>query len=303
MISFRGRAELADSRPHLFDLADALKKCIKEKGAFPRGALPRNTSGDHIVEWRPDQRLSWTVEMLQYLGAGEYGNLRPDKEKSWSEPPNALLARMPVPYFLSPTPQGGTLNYQVPYPGHASAFAATHWVGMAGVGLDAASYKADDPAVADKIGIFGYDRVTKVQDVKDGLDKTIALIMVPPETAGPWIAGGGSTVRGVSEEPDCVQPFVCAEHNKQRGTFAIMGNGDLRFIPQSIDPELFRALCTMAANDKIRELNRYAPLVARPEAGESQDPKKPAPPAARSEPAPPPRPAEVPKADPKAAPK
>jgi hypothetical protein len=218
------------------------------------------------------------VELLPYLGSGDYVNLRPERDKPWWEMPNLLMARIPVTYFLTPPGKGGAPSYQVTYPGHVSLFAASHWVGIAGVGLDAASYQTNDPSLAAKLGIFGYDRVTKPEDVKDGLDKTIALIQVPPESAGPWIAGGGSTLRGVSEADDCVEPFVCTKYNDQRGTFAIMGSGDVRFIPKKISPEMFRAMCTIAGDDKLRELNRIAPLVERKEVEE--------PAAAQAEPAP-----------------
>jgi uncharacterized protein (TIGR03067 family) len=265
MVAFRGRAELADTRPHLFDLADALQAYVKAKGTFPRGTPPRTPSPERVLGWRPDQRLSWLVDLLPYLGGGEYGNLRFDLDKSWGESPNLLRARIPVTYYLAPPQPGSSLRFQVSYPGHISLFAATHWVGIAGVGMDAASYRADDPAVATKLGIFGYDRVTRPDDVKDGLANTIVMIQVPAETAGPWIAGGGSTVRGVSEEPDCVQPFVCTQYQGKRGTFAIMGDGSVRFIPQNIPPDAFRAMCTIAGKDKVRDLNFAAPLIERAE--------------------------------------
>src|SRR5262249_37159038 len=110
-------------------------------------------------------------------------------------------------------------------------------------------------------GIFGYDRETKPDEIKDGLDQTILLIQVPSQPKSPWLAGGGSTVRGVSSDSDCVQPFVCAEYEGKRGTFAIMADGKVRFIPATIDPKTFQALCTIAGGEKIKDLDSVAPEV------------------------------------------
>jgi hypothetical protein len=109
--------------------------------------------------------------------------------------------------------------------------------------------------------------VTKPGDVKDGLDKTIVLLQVPQGEEGAWIAGGGSTVRGVSEDADCVRPFVCGKYKMPKGgevpgTFAIMGDGKVRFIPATIDPKLFRAMCTIAGGEEgLANLDVIAPVV------------------------------------------
>src|SRR5262249_10579926 len=102
----------------------------------------------------------------------------------------------------------------VPYPGRNSIVdllfppAVTHWVAIAGVGLDAAEYAADDAATAKKAGLFGYDRVTGKADVKDGLANTIAFLLVPPEHKAPWLAGGGATLRAVPDESEDARPLA-----------------------------------------------------------------------------------------------
>ena len=100
----------------------------------------------------------------------------------------------------------------------------------------------------------------------------------------PWLAGGGATVRGVSDGPDAVKPFVCTEYQGKRGTFAIMGDGKVRFIPETIDPKVFRTLCLLAGGEKIDNLDKIAPVVA----GEGQpELKAEAAPVAATAPAPP----------------
>ena len=67
-------------------------------------------------------------------------------------------------------------------------------------------------------------------------------------------------------ETDSVRPFVCAEYKGKRGTFAIMCNGDVRFIPETIPDETFKALCTIAGGEKIDNLDAVAPKVPSPQA-------------------------------------
>jgi hypothetical protein len=137
--------------------------------------------------------------------------------------------------------------------------ANTHFIGIAGVGLDAAEYQPGDPSVAKKLGMFGYDRVTRLDDVKDGLANTIVAIQVPATYKSPWLAGGGSTIRGVPEK-DSIKPFVCATYNGKRGTFAIMGDGKVRFLAETTSDADFQALCTIAGGEDV-DVKAVAPEV------------------------------------------
>ncbi len=231
------------------------------------------------------------VSLLPYVADGEFKNLPLDNEKSWDEPPvNVFTASTVVPPYIAPLPPDKPYSFYIQYPGHKGApVAATHYVGIAGVGLDAAEYRADDPATAKLRGIFGYDRETKLDQIKDGSGETILLIQVPPDPKSPWIAGGGSTVRGVSEDLDCVQSFVCTEYKDQRGTFAIMADGKVRFIPATIDPKVFQAMCTIAGGEKIKNLDAIAPEVPPPEEPQAELKTEPPPPVAK--PPEPPKPA------------
>jgi hypothetical protein len=263
MMALRGQADLAGNRSRIHDLAAATQRYLKAKKHFPRGTAQRAAGAERGLEWRPDQRLSWMVVLLPYLGNGDWAGLHVNPDMSWNEAPNDQIARVVLPPFLA---QGKTdLEHRyIHYPTLAKPFAPTHFVGMAGVGLDAASYAANDPATAGKRGIFGYDRVTRPEDIKDGLAKTILLIQVPADHKSPWMAGGGSTVRGVSEDDDCVGPFVCSEYEGKKGTFAIMADGKVRFIPATIDPKVFRALCTIAGGEPIGNLEGVAKEVPNP---------------------------------------
>jgi len=286
----RADADMCDNHSRIHELAAATQEFLKKEGHFPRGAMPRSPSADRVIDWRPDQRLSWMVELLPYVANGEFTDLRKriEESSSWNDPPlNQYVGTTVIPQFLAPLPADKREGYYIQYPGEKTMpLAATHFVGMAGVGLDAAEYRAGDAATAKLQGIFGYDRETKADDIKDGLNQTILLIQVPPEPKSPWIAGGGSTVRGVSTDLDCVQPFVCTKYEGKDGTFAIMADGKVRFIPASIDPKTFQALCTIAGGEKIKDLDAIAPEVPAPEEAAAPELKaeQPAPPAAQPQP-------------------
>jgi hypothetical protein len=161
----------------------------------------------------------------------------------------------------------------VSHPKSEVPLANNTFVGITGAGLDSAEYAANDEKTAKKRGVFGYDRVTTREQVSDGLNQTIVLLMVPGDKhPSPWLAGGGATLRGVAdvdEDTRPIDPFVCYTHQMKvggkmepkRGTIAIMGDGKVRFIPVDMEPATFRALCTVAGNDKVDNLDVIAPVI------------------------------------------
>ena len=264
-VQLKSQTELIDPRSHVHELAAAFEAYVQDRKAFPRGTVDRPV-GVRKISYPPDERLSWMTELLTaksskqapFLGHGAYSKLTFDPNLSWRDKPNVLLGMMIVPEYLARTKfeQPAQIRYGV-----ASApMAVTHFVGMAGVGSDAAEYRADDAAVAKKIGIFGYDRITKLADVPHP-DQTIALIQVRPDLAGPWVAGGGSTVRGVSDDPNelAIEPF-CMDHNGTAGTVVVMADGKVRFIPKSIANKDFLALCAINADKPSANIDAIAPL-------------------------------------------
>jgi hypothetical protein len=200
------------------------------------------------------------AEVLRHLPqfSGQFGQqtgvypLGLDVSRSWNDKENLLAAQTLVPQFLAwQSPQ---TQWWVQFPGLPVSVAATHFVGVAGIGLDAA-----EGAPPNMLGVFGYDRATRLTDIVDGPENTIAVLQVPPEFNSPWLAGGGATVRGIPEI-DSFKPFVCTEYKGKRGTFAIMANGDVRFIPESISDADFKAMCTIGGGEKI-DADRLTELV------------------------------------------
>jgi hypothetical protein len=265
----RATTEMSDNRPRVHQLAAALQAYAEKHRAFPRGAYDRASNPTRFNRpWEPTQRVSWMAEVLRYLPqyVDEFGNnpgaypLGIQPNLSWNEGGNLTAARMLVPQFLSQNSPDD--QWRVHYPKVNVPVAATHYVGLAGIGLDA----AEEGTPSNRRGVFSYDRPTQLAEITDGAAKTVAVVQVPPDFKTPWLAGGGSTVRGVPEK-DSIRPFVCAEYNGKKGTYAIMANFDVRFITEDIPDSLFQAMVTIAGNEPIskEELDKYAPVVPPPD--------------------------------------
>jgi len=244
--------------------ADPISKSImgyvNDKKAFPRGTAEEATNNKKFgLKMSPDKRVGWIVELLPYFSNGDYVSFAKlvDKGKSWSDPKNLQVARIFIPDLLYATPiEGTSVSSDANQPG------ITNFVGVSGVGFASGEYSADNK----KSGIFGYDRITKIVDIKDGPANTIALLLIKQNKNHPWIAGGGASIAGISEGPDALAPFLVLEktnRNKEKEFtgIAIMADGKIREISNKISPEIFRAMCTIDGGEKIDNLDAIAPIV------------------------------------------
>ncbi len=263
MVRARGLLEMASGQPRVHALAAALKAYVEQnEKTFPRGIYPLAVPVARWGRpWTPDHHLSWLVAVLPFLGE-EYKGLHAyiqTKESSHS-PDNLRQAATVVPAFLNPQTPRSSWWVRVPsLPDND--LATTQFVGIAGIGLDAARYAADDTEHRDKLGVFGYERATKLADIpRPG--GTIAVAQVPASFKRPWIAGGGATVQGVPET-NSIQPFVSAEHDKKRGTYVIMADFSVRFVPETIPNDLFKAMCTLKGADPA-QVEKETVLIKEP---------------------------------------
>jgi len=257
VIRMKGMVDMADTHPRWFELASAAKSLPKEgvlqPATFPRGEALNQRLGRSFP---PNQRVSWMAGLLPFLGHDELFQ-RINKSKSWKDDDNLKFGAVLIPQFLNPQFPRSSWRAHVPSLGVRDQ-GATHYVGMAGVGLDAADYKFGDKSVEKKLGMFGYERRTALKDVADGLSNTIYVIQVSPKYPRPWLAGGGSTTMGAPETKS-VEPFV-AQHGQKRGTYAIMADGSVRFIKSDISDNVFKAMCTIKGGEEV-DVNSEAPKV------------------------------------------
>ena len=144
------------------------------KGQNPP-AFPKGAAGETQM-LGPETRLSWIADLLPYLGHADW---HVDPGYDWNNSHNQVTQR-PLPEVVNP----------VLGPGMSSGYPVTHYVGVAGVGENAAQLPADDPHA----GVFGYGRQTRQQDLDRGGANTIAVLGVQ-DRYGPWAQGGRATVR------------------------------------------------------------------------------------------------------------
>ena len=247
-------------------------------GVFKRLEAPFRTDRE------PKNRISWMAGLLPYMG---HDNLfqRINFNQSWRDPGNWLAGNTLVPQFLDPSYPFDTRYRAVD--GAALDYAATHYVGIAGVGMDAAYYKRGDKSVAHKRGVFGYEESAAMHELLSGrgLSNTIVMIQIPHDGitgVNPWMAGGGATLRGVPEK-NSIQPFVLSKdrhgnvirHKNKNGTFALMADGSVRFIDENVPDEVFKAMCTIQSPNPQGfnpDTDPNTPLVPLPEA--KPEPKK-----------------------------
>lgn len=268
MQKIRGSQEMASGKFRFGDLAASIEyyknDLVRNNRpiAFPQGAYPRTFDAERGPRPYPaHERVSFLREMLPYLGDDRYFTLREsiDAEKSWNDPGNINYARILVPHFLNPA--SGPESSYVKVRGVDSPLAVTHFVGMAGVGPDAAYYGKKDP----RAGIFGYDRQTSLDDVKDGLANTIYMIEADKALLGPWLQGGGATVRGTSMAGNDIGRrggFSSPNYSGKQGVWVLMADGSTRFLSKDISPEVFKALCTMAGSDSAGAIDLIANKVS-----------------------------------------
>lgn len=266
VIRMKGMVDMASPTPHWHELGAAGVAARGKDGIVPRGTYLRDESmgGKISRNFPPHQRVSWLVSLLPYLGHEDLYN-RIDRKKSWRDEENQKQGAILIPEFLNPRFARQSWRASVPSLGFRDQ-GATHVVGVAGIGPDAADYSLGDPAVAKKIGMVGYERRVNIKDVTDGASNTIYMIQVPPTLPRPWIAGGGATITGIPEK-DSVRPFVVTGPNGKRGATVIMADGSVRFITEMVSDDVFKALSTIRGGEEIVDLEKQAPKVDPPRKG------------------------------------
>ena len=264
MIRRRAEGDMSSGRVFLGDLAATLNAYNRDSTrplVYPYGAHPRDTN--QARGWRPYppfERVSWMRELLPFMGDTRYMEMHGaiDPKKSWRDEDNLKVARILVSQFVYP----GAGSYFTRVRGVDREVAVTHFVGMAGVGPDAPYYPKSDP----RAGIFGYDRQMSLSDITDGASNTIYAIQTDPGVAGPWLAGGGSTIRGTSGGNDVGQRggFISPNYKGKAGAYALMADGSIRFITKDVDQKVFEALCTAHGGDSVGDIDGAAPKVNVP---------------------------------------
>jgi len=229
-----------------------------EKKGFPRGTLEREQREERYrLPYPPEQRVSFMAELLPYINRPNIKARIQDK-KAWYSKENLPAAEMWIPEFLVPYYPQDTWRATHPL-AEGSSLGGTNYAGLAGLGLDAARYDPNDPEMAKKVGVVGYDWGSKTEDIKDGTSNTIFMIQTAPGIGRAWIAGGGSTVLGVDDNSDPMRPFVHKAPDGKRGTNVLMADGSVRWVKEGTDPKVFKGMVTRAGGESLGDLDAIAP--------------------------------------------
>ncbi len=251
----KGEALMMTGRAHWHSLASTVKR-FEGSGKLPFAAYPRKSDAARFdLPYPPDQRVSWMCDLLPFLG---YDGLsrRIRREEPWNDERNLQAGSAWISEFLNPEYPQESWRAHVPSL-KGRDLGATHFVGLTGVGMDAGDYP-DTPEYAKKLGLFGWNRQTKLADVSDGLSNTIYMIQVPPNMPRPWLRGGGATAQGVPTTGS-IKPFVTQMKDGRRGTYVLMADGSVRFLKEGIADPVFQALVTYKGGEQIPDIDTFAP--------------------------------------------
>jgi hypothetical protein len=219
-------AQQVPKPPSVAERLGALGRRIAEyrvkKEHFPTAALGR----DGLP---PSERLSWLAELVAHV-------LQPDRpapagSESWRSQRNERFVRQRIPEFLNPSIEQltGPENYPT-----------THFAGVAGVGADAAELPVDHP----RAGIFGNNRSTRMEDIRDGASNTLMVVGVTGDF-GSWAAAGKPTVRAFTREPYINGPDEIGTGSPDR-MMVLKADGSVQEFSAKTDPRILRRMAAMS---------------------------------------------------------
>jgi Protein of unknown function (DUF1559) len=192
----------------------------------------------------PIAHFSWMTGLLPFLGHGSlYQQF--DFKQPLTKGKNLQLAGMLVPEFLNP------LDDQQRWKGYPFDRAAlTHFVGVSGVedarNVVAAKLPRSDP----RAGVFGYDEIARPEEITDGQSQTV-MVAGAGALANPWVFGGGATIRGAREPLFDSASGLGTKGLSGGGSIVVMADGSVRHVTASVDPRVFKAMCTIRGADSV----------------------------------------------------
>jgi prepilin-type processing-associated H-X9-DG protein len=245
ILFIREAAKRIQCQNNLKSLGQALDCYQGVNGHYPPGTVVN-------ADLPPDRRLSWHVDLHAFMVGGE--KLLLNKDEPWDAEENRE-PKYSVPkdnnrveVIGQPTWLTCPSNPNRAAPGTPGL---VHYVGVAGVGEDAALLPVKDPWA----GVFGYDRKTRPEDIKDGASRTLMVVETDRHN-GPWTAGGPATVRGLNPGQP---PYLGRSgqfgsgHDRGTKTNALFADGSVRYLwlEGGMSAETFEALATIAGADEV----------------------------------------------------
>jgi hypothetical protein len=251
LAGLRGELDEMGGESQIHRLGAAVRQLPGQDKRFPPAALYRKPAPERSnYPWEPDKRISFLAKLLPFMGH-EAVERRINWDASWNDKENWLAARTLIPELQVPSYPVGSRYTR--YPGLPMDVATTHFVGLSGIGEDSAAESDRDPEAAKRLGILGYDRSTPVSALERGAANTAFMIQVPPQHVAPWLAGGGSTVRGVPET-NPLEPFLSFKlPSGERATHVLMADGSVRLVTEKMSPQVFKAVVAIKGKVDVKE--------------------------------------------------
>jgi hypothetical protein len=238
----RERSDETVCRNNLGRIGLAVNLYHEEHGAFPAATID--------APLPPQKRLSWMAALLPYMRAaplaapaatGKSGSVPPhrgtklfaqlDPAQGWEAEANRAVVTTSLDWFICPA------NPVRAGPGEPGI---ANYVGIAGLGADAASLPREDL----RAGFFGHDRRITRADVTRGVSMT--LLVTERQARHPWAAGGPATVAGLdpADRPyaGLGRPFGGLHSN---GTLVLFVEGNVACWGPEVAPHLWEAHATI----------------------------------------------------------
>jgi prepilin-type processing-associated H-X9-DG protein len=235
MSKVRAAADKITCQNNLKQIGLAIHNYHDTYNRFPPAAKPNPNLA-------PEERLSWLYCIVPFVESGPLFR-RFDDTKAWDAEENRYCGLIQ-----------GFKVYSCPgYPDRPpeSKFVPTHYIGIAGVGKNAAELSLEDP----NAGVFGYERKVSFKNIKDDLGTTM-MVMETAWASGAWTAGGAATVRGLDPEgsPYLGVPGHFGGNHPGRANI-LFADASVHFLPSSIDPRLLEAMATVAGGEDLSQVN------------------------------------------------
>ena len=197
--------------------------------------------------------FSWIAELNAWRNPG----IRMDRDRPWSDPVNSSFVRRRFQEFENPA---------IPLAAGDDGYPPTHFVGIAGVGADAARLPADHP----RAGIFGENRQADLKSIPDGASHTM-LVAGVVKGHGSWARPGPATVRSFTAEPYIQGPDGFGSGHPDRMP-VLMADGSVRELSRETDAVIVRRMAAMSDGLALDTSLPGDPLTMIPKPVEPPDP-------------------------------
>lgn len=232
---------------HLKGLAVFAAFQATEPGRPPVRLAEQIPAGTVVLPGVPaDDRLSWAAVVLPGLDQrrgdvkGAFQTL--DPTKPWAAGRNQQAARARLSAFLCPAD---------PPADEPDRPAPTNYVGVAGLGADAATIALPPVGPAPpRAGCFRYDGPTPFDAITDGLSQSL-LFGERSGDLGPWLRGGPATLRGLDDAAGArplLGPGGQFGGNHPAANWAL-ADGGVRAFTGRVDPAVLFGLATITGKE------------------------------------------------------